>query len=64
MDFSKHIYINDDEFYVFQYMSIYMSIGLLHSAYGTIIRDSYLARDNHHQWPHFISYFEGIMFTG
>ena len=38
-----------------------MSIGLLHPAYGTMTRDSYLARDNHHQWPHFISYFGDIM---
>ena len=34
---------------------------LLYSARGTIIRDLCLARDNHYQSPHLLSYTEIVM---
>ena len=33
----------------------------LYSAHGTIIRDLCLARDNHYQSPHMLSYTEIVM---
>ena len=37
---------------------------LLYSAHGTIIRDLCLARDNHYQSPHLLSYTEIVMLRG
>ena len=44
-------------------ISLYMSNqdNSLYSAHGTIIRDMCLARDNHYQLPHMLSYTEIVM---
>ena len=44
-------------------LSLYMSNqgNSLHSAHGTRIRDLCLARDNHYQSPHLLSYTEIVM---
>ena len=44
-------------------ISLYMSNqdNSLYSAHGTIIRDFCLARDNHYQSPHMLSYTEIVM---
>ena len=46
-------------------ISLYMSNldNSLYSVHGTIIRDLCLARDNHYQSPHLLSYTEIVMFS-
>ena len=46
-------------------ISLYMSNldNSLYSVHGTIIRDLCLARDNHYQSPHLLSYTEIVMFN-